>query len=89
MKAIQYEPGASGPLTPEQVFHLAFHRELLSRVGPRMVDLDMAGEQLRLAYSDAEYTPGRQPRLGGVFFDGRGGKPRGFTALITAEQEAQ
>ena len=75
LKAIQYEPGASGPLNPDHIFHLAFHHELISRVGPRSVEIDAEAQSLHIAYTDAEYTIGNEPQLGGIFFDGHGGKP--------------
>ena len=89
LKQIQYVPGRAGSLDAEQVMHLNFHRQLVAQMGPRVVHLQASSEYAHIAYTDAEYTAGQQPRVGGILFAKNGDQPRGATGLISFAQMRQ
>ena len=88
LKAIQYAPGAHSQLTQDQCDHLSFHLEVVQRVRGRRVDLRGEREVPVVAYTDAEFTPHRAPRLGGVVFSPRHSRPLAFTTLVSEDHMA-
>ena len=85
LKELQYGPRSSSTLSFPQVQQLRVHGEVVRRVGGRRVPLRKPRHgqerQVLVLYSDAEYTEGRIPRLGGVGFVA-GAAPFGFTHLL-------
>ena len=88
LKDLQYNPTHTGPLSPHHIEHLRFHRDLVSKVGPRIIRLQDQAQPLVVGYTDAEYQNGNQPRLGGILFR-TGSQPQGFTHLVSWAQLAQ
>ena len=67
LRAIQYAPRTSAGLTERQCGHLEFHLQVIQRAWGRRIDLYGERDKPVVVYTDAEYTPCCQPRLGGSF----------------------
>ena len=88
LKHLQYGHRDSPHLLPSQINQLQFHLQVVKRVRGRAVNLTGTEEKPVVAYTDAEYSPSKLPRIGGIIFTPSGTTPTGFTALIPATHSA-
>ena len=84
LKALQYAPRDSSALSPLQMNQLRFHIEVVKRVRGRAVKLTGGQDKPVIAYTDAEYSQAKLPRIGGIIFPPTNATPAGSTALIPA-----
>ena len=83
LKDIQYGQRDSQRLSLSQVGQLLFHADVIRRARGREIDLLCLASEPYVGYTDAEYTPGRQPRTGGILFaPGPDPAPVGFTSVL-------
>ena len=77
LKDLQYQPRKR--LTSSQIRALMFHATVIHNLPPKLVPIVDKPLGPLVMYSDAEYTPGYQPRLGWVLFRDPPLAPLGFT----------
>ena len=83
LKELQYGVRSGAHLTPLQLRALKFHLTVVCTVPPRLIPTKPAAERPPMVlYSDAEYTPGRTPRVGWVLFRDPPATPLGFSMLL-------
>ena len=83
LKHLQYDRRSSARLTDSQVRALQFHRAVVAQVPPRqMATCPSSPRAPVVLYTDAEYTPGAQPRIGLVLFRDPPERPQGATFVL-------
>ena len=89
LRDIQYHPLPGNRLSLVQLSHLHFHLQVIERVRGRALDIIGIRDAPWVVYSDAEFTPGQVPRIGGIVFPpGADQTPIGLTSLIPEGQQA-
>merc|ERR1712051_158136 len=83
LKQLQYRPESGPALSHHHIQGLLFHRDLVCAVPPRSVPLRTGRKALLVGYTDAEFTKGRQPRIGAVLFRPPPLLPLGLTSLLS------
>ena len=69
-------------LTDDEKERLILHRDLVAVVPPRRVPLQRGMRRLLVGYTDAEYSCGRQPRVGAVLYRHAPLLPIGISAVL-------